>query len=90
MAHRSSAFKHMRADKRKAEVNRKRKSALKTIIKKTQLAIVEGKLEEAQALYREASGQLDRAAGKGVIKKGTANRNKSRLSISINKLAVSG
>ena len=40
----------MRADKRKAEVNRKRKSALKTIIKKTQLASVDGKLEEAQAL----------------------------------------
>jgi small subunit ribosomal protein S20 len=88
MANRPSAFKHIRADKRKAVVNRRRMSALKTVVRKAKTAISDGNLEQAQTLYREASGGLDRAVGKGVIKKGTANRQKSRLAVSINKLAA--
>ena len=89
MANRPSAFKHIRADKRKAVVNRRRLSALRTAIRKTKSAVSDGNLEQAQSLYREASCQLARAVGKGVIKKGTANRQKSRLAISINKLSAS-
>lgn len=89
MANRPSAFKHIRADKRKAAVNRRRLSALRTAIRKTKSAVSDGNLEQAQSLYREASCQLDRAVGKGVIKKGTANRQKSRLAISINKISAS-
>jgi len=88
MANRSSAFKHIRADRRKADVNRRRMSALRTVVRKAKAAISDGNLEQAQTLYREASGQLDRAVGKGVIKKATANRQKSRLATNINKLAA--
>ena len=83
MAHRSSAFKHIRADKRKRDVSFKRKSAVRTIVKKTKVAIESGNVEEAESLFRRATSSLDRAVSKGVIKKGTANRRKSRLAKSL-------
>lgn len=83
MAHRSSAFKHIRADKRKRDVSFRRKSAVRTIVKKTKVAIESGNVEEAESLFRRATSSLDRAVSKGVIKKGTANRRKSRLAKSL-------
>ena len=85
---RSSGMKHVRADKKKRDRNLQRKSALRTALKQTEAAIADGEMEQAQELYREASSQLDRAAGKGIIKKGMANRKKSRLSNDINKIAT--
>ena len=83
MAHRSSAFKHIRADKRKRDVGFRRKSAVRTIVKKTKVAIESGNVEEAESLFRRATSSLDKAVSKGVIKKGTANRRKSRLAKSL-------
>ena len=83
MAHRSSAFKHIRADKRKRDVSFRRKSAVRTIVKKTKVAIETGNVEEAESLFRRATSLLDRAVSKGVIKKGTAIRRKSRLAKSL-------
>ena len=88
MPHRKSAFRHVRADKRKTEVNRVRKVTLRTTLKKAETAIAAGDSELAQGLYREASGHLDRAAQKGVIKRGTANRRKSRLAQKLNDLST--
>ena len=84
MPHRKSAMKHVRADKRKAEINRRRKVTLRTTLKKTEVAIATGDSELAQGLYRQASGRLDRAAQKGVIKRGEADRRKSRLAQKLN------
>lgn len=81
-------MKHVRADKKKRDRNLRRKSALRTTLRQTEAAIADGEMEQAQELYREAASQLDRAAGKGIIKKGTANRKKSRLSHDINKIAT--
>ncbi len=88
MPTRSSGMKHVRADKKKRDRNLRRKSALRTTLRQTEAAIADGEMEQAQELYREAASQLDRAAGKGIIKKGTANRKKSRLSHDINKIAT--
>ena len=84
MPHRKSAMKHVRADKRKAEINRRRKVTLRTTLKKAEVAIAAGDSELAQGLYRQASGHLDRAAQKGVIKRGEADRRKSRLAQKLN------
>ena len=65
-----------------------RKSALRTTLKQTEAAIAGGEMEQAEELYRQAASQLDRAAGKGIIKKGMANRKKSRLANDINKIAT--
>ena len=88
MPTRSSGMKHVRADKKKRDRNNQRKSALRTTLKQTETAITDGDMEQAQELYRQAASQLDRAAGKGIIKKGMANRKKSRLSHDINKIAT--
>ena len=81
-------MKHVRADKKKRDRNLQRKSMLKTMLKQTEAAITDGEMEQAQELYRQAASQLDRAVGKGIIKKGMANRKKSRLAHDINKIAA--
>ena len=88
MPTRSSGMKHVRADKKKRDRNNQRKSALRTMLKQTETAIADGDMEQAQELYREAASQLDKAAGKGIIKKGMANRKKSRLSHDINNITT--
>lgn len=85
---RQSAKKHARADKAKRTRNRHRKAILRTVMKQTETALAEGNIETAQELCRTMTGLLDRAAGKGVIKKGTANRQKSRLTHKLNALTV--
>jgi small subunit ribosomal protein S20 len=85
---RSSGMKHVRADQKKRDRNMRRKSALRTMLKQTESAIADGEMEQAQELYRQAASQLDKAAGKGVIKKGMANRKKSRLAHDLNKIAA--
>ncbi len=77
--HRQSAKKHARADEKKRIRNRHRKSTLRTVLKQTEAALDEGNVETAQELCKSVTSLLDRAASKGVIKKGTANRQKSRL-----------
>jgi small subunit ribosomal protein S20 len=81
-------MKHVRADKKKRDRNLQRKSMLRTMLKQTEAAITDGEMEQAQELYRQAASQLDRAVGKGIIKKGMANRKKSRLAHDINKIAA--
>ncbi len=81
-------MKHVRADKKKRDRNLQRKSTLRTMLKQTETAITDGEMEQAQELYRQAASQLDRAVGKGIIKKGMANRKKSRLAHDINKIAA--
>ena len=88
MPTRSSGMKHVRADKKKRDRNLRRKSALRTVLKQTEDAIANGEVEQAAELYRQAASHLDSAAGKGIIKKGMANRKKSRLAHDINKIVV--
>ena len=85
---RKSAMKRARSDKAKRARNRHRKATLRTALKNTELALAEGNVETAQQLCRTTSSLLDRAAGKGVIKKGTANRQKSRLTRKLNALTA--
>lgn len=86
--HRRSARKHVRADAKKRTRNRHRKASLRTALKSTELALQEGDVEKAQQLCKITSSLLDRAASKGVIKKGTANRQKSRITRKLNALTA--
>ena len=86
--HRRSAKKHARADNTKRIRNRHRKVTLRTVLKQTETALAEGNVETARELCRTTVSLLDRAAGKGVIKKGTANRQKSRLTRKLHALTV--
>lgn len=86
--HRLSAKKHVRADEKKRVRNRHRKVTLRTAIKNTELALQNGDIEKSQELTKQTFSLLDRAACKGVIKKGTANRQKSRLAQKLNSLTA--
>ncbi|MDE2399517.1 MAG: 30S ribosomal protein S20 [Patescibacteria group bacterium] len=74
-----SAKKAVRGSLRKKALNDQRKRAMKEIIKKIDKLSKTNKAE-ALKLLSSAFAAIDKAAGKGVIKKNNAARKKSRLS----------
>jgi len=79
MANIKSAQKRARQDVLRKERNLGRRTALKTAVKKVIAALDGGNIEQAKSLLRDAESQLARAAGKGVIRKKTAQRKTSRI-----------
>lgn len=75
-----SAKKALRSSFRKKAQNDRNKKAMKESIKGIEKLVKEKKKEEAKKLLPKAYSVIDKAAKKGVIKKNTAGRNKSRLS----------
>ena len=78
-----SAKKHVRADARKRDRNRIVKSAMRSAVKDAHQSIASS-APSAQETLRRAVSLLDKAAKKGVIKKGNADRKKSRLMKQLN------
>jgi small subunit ribosomal protein S20 len=62
------------------------KTAMRTIVKRLRTAIGGKKVKEAQALLKTAVSGIDSAASKGVIKRGTASRTISRLTVAVSAL----
>ena len=87
MANHKSAIKRIRQTERRAEVNRANRSALRTQVKKF-VKSIEGATPDT-ALLPATVSEIDKAVRKGVIKKGKADRMKSRLSRRMNKAAAS-
>ena len=69
--------------------NRSQKSELRSLIKKTELAI-ETDVEKAKDLITFAMRELDQAATKGLIHKNAVARKKSRLMRRLNRLTAVG
>jgi len=86
MANHVSAIKRYRQSQRRRLINQMSRHRLKTQLKKLRAAITEGKAAEAKALLPETFGVIDRSVQKGVVKKNTAGRYKSRLSKRVNAL----
>jgi small subunit ribosomal protein S20 len=80
-----SAKKALRQNVRHRTRNRARKSHIKIEIKNFRKLIGEKKLTEAAAAFPNVMQAVDKVAKSGYIKKGKANRIKSRLA---KKLAV--
>lgn len=78
-----SARKYMRVTAKKTARNKLIRGTFRSAIKKTREAVAAGRVEDAQKWLKNAIKSLDKAARKGIIKKNTAARKKSRL----NKLA---
>jgi small subunit ribosomal protein S20 len=76
----SSAKKAIRVSARKKLVNDRRTRAMKDTVKKLEKAVKTGKKDEAVKMLPEVFAAVDKAAKRGVIKKNTASRKKSRLS----------
>lgn len=87
MANIKSAKKRVLVNRKKAERNKSIKSAVKTSIKKVEVAIEAKDKEAAVAALQHAISTIDKAATKGVYHKNTAARKVSRLSKAVNTLA---
>ena len=79
------AVKALRASKRKQVFNVRRKGAMKDVTKEVVKAVSAGNVDKAKELLPTAYKAIDKAAKRGVIKKNTAARKKSRLTASIKK-----
>jgi small subunit ribosomal protein S20 len=82
-----SVKKSLRAADRRRAFNQNRKDALRESTKNIKKAIAAGKKTEAAKLLSAAYKALDKGAKRGIIKKNTASRKKSRLSKAIKKLS---
>lgn len=74
-----SAKKRLRSSHKKFLRNKALRSNMKTAIKRAELALESGDVEEAKRLYNYASSAIDKAKSKGAIHKNKASREKSKL-----------
>ena len=88
MANHPSAIKRYRQTQRRQLVNQMNRHKLKTQLKRLKAAIATGKAEDAKSLLPKTFSLIDRSVQKGVIKKNTARRYKSRLAKTVKGLAA--
>ncbi|HOP19836.1 MAG TPA: 30S ribosomal protein S20 [Parvularculaceae bacterium] len=88
MANTSSAQKMVRKIARRTEVNKARRSRVRTFLRKVEEAIASGNKSAASEAFKSAQPELQRAVTKGVIKKETVSRKLSRLSSRIKALSA--
>ena len=80
MANTSSAKKATRKIATRTEMNKARRSRVRTFVRKVEEAILTGDKEVALAAFLAAEPELMRATSKGVMHRNTASRKVSRLS----------
>jgi len=83
-----SAKKRMRQTEKRQVRNRRIKSALRTQIRKVEVAVDSGDAEAARREYQAAVKAIDKAVTKGVLHRNTAGRRKSRLAALVNTMAA--
>jgi small subunit ribosomal protein S20 len=86
MANTASARKATRVIARRTEINKARRSQMRTSVRKVEEAIAAGDRNAALEALKAAEPQLMRAAQKGVVHRNAANRKVSRLAKSVAKL----
>ncbi len=82
-----SAEKRMRQNVVRRELNRRRRSQMRTEIKRFRQLLSEKKIDDARGMLREVHAVIDRSAQKGIIHANTAARYKSRLTKYLNGFA---
>lgn len=88
MANTTSAKKAVRKIARRTEVNKSRRSRMRTFVRKVEEAIAAGDAASATQALRDAQPELMRAAQKGVLHANTASRKVSRLAQAIKRLGA--
>jgi small subunit ribosomal protein S20 len=80
MANTPQSKKRARQIERRTDVNKARRSRIRTFIRKVEEAIASGNADAAKEALRVAQPELMRGVTKGVVHKNTASRKISRLS----------
>jgi len=88
MANTKSAKKAARKTIRQTEVNKARRSRMRTYLRKVEEAIAAGDQAAATEALRGAEPEIMRAAQKGIVHKNTASRKVSRLAARVRALAA--
>ena len=88
MANTISALKRVRQTERRTEVNRKNKTRLRHTIRDIRRALTSKDAKAAAAMLPKAFSIIDRSAKSGIIKKNTASRYKSKLTLRVRALAA--
>ncbi len=88
MANTSSAKKMVRKIAKRTDINRSRRSRMRTFLRKVEEAIATGDQAAAQAALRAAQPEIMRAAQNGIVHKNTASRKVSRLASRIRTLGA--
>ena len=83
-----SARKAVRKIARRTEVNKSRRSQLRSFVRKVEEAITGGNRSAALAALKEAEPVIMRAAQKGIVHANAASRKVSRLAHRVAKLAT--
>ncbi|SIQ92311.1 MULTISPECIES: 30S ribosomal protein S20 [unclassified Bosea (in: a-proteobacteria)] len=87
MANTTSAKKATRKIARRTEVNKARRSRMRTFLRKVEEAIASGDKSAAAEALKAAQPIIMRAAQNGVVHKNTASRKVSRLAHRVGALA---
>jgi small subunit ribosomal protein S20 len=88
MANTPGAKKAIRKIERRTEVNKARRSRVRTFVRKFEEAVAAGDVKAATTAFVEAQSELMRAVTKGVVHKNTGSRKVSRLAARLKKLAA--
>jgi small subunit ribosomal protein S20 len=87
MANTPQSKKRARQSERRADVNKSRRSRIRTFLRKVEEAIESGDRDAASAALRAAQPELMRGVTKGIFHKNTASRKMSRLSARVKAIA---
>ena len=88
MANTPQSKKRARQSERRQDVNKARRSRIRTFLRKVEEAISSGNQEVAATALRNAQPELARGITKGVLHKNTVARKMSRLSARVKSLAT--
>ena len=88
MANTPQSKKRARQNERRYEVNKARRSRIRTYLRKVEEAIAKGDASLAAAALRDAQPELMRGVTKGVLHKNTVARKMSRLSARVKALSA--
>ncbi len=87
MANTTQSKKRARQSEARYDVNKARRSRIRTYLRKVEEAIAGGDQAVAAAALRAAQPELARGVSKGVLHKNTVSRKISRLASRVNGLA---
>ncbi len=87
MANIKSAKKSIKTDAARAISNTSTSSKIKTDMKKVEAAVQSGDKDKAEEVLKAFISDIDSACAKGVVKKNTAAREKSRLNKKVKEMA---
>jgi small subunit ribosomal protein S20 len=87
MANTKSAKKMVRKIARRTEVNKSRRSRVRTFVRKVEEAVATGDKKAATTALKAAEPEIMRGVTKGVLHKNTASRKVSRLAARVKGMA---